>query len=354
MAINTNDYPNKVKTNLYASKDYTIFYYNFKKDGKKHRGIVDLSDKNWSKRDRIKHAEYELSKAKEKADNDIDESATVDDIVELYFQNLKEGYYKRDRKSYYVRRVQPRLGKKKAATILPRHVQAIINDNIKTGDSPRTAKQTIEVLSPAFKIARANRLVTHNPCDDVSIKIPKSKKIVVNATERLTQIYKAIMSLYKDDPFYRSFFLLALQGRRKGEILNLRWEHISFEHDYYFLSDTKNGEEQKIFLPPNVKAALLEFRSESGWVFASPLKKGQRIFDAKRQTIKLKQELGDWFTMHYTRNVMVSAMAEQGVDAIYMSGALGHNDPNTITKYLTMNYLQGSRIASNMIEGITD
>jgi D-ribose pyranose/furanose isomerase RbsD len=47
---------------------------------------------------------------------------------------------------------------------------------------------------------------------------------------------------------------------------------------------------------------------------------------------------------------MVSAMAELGVDAIYMSGALGHSDPNTITKYLTMNYLTGSKIASNMIQ----
>ena len=54
--------------------------------------------------------------------------------------------------------------------------------------------------------------------------------------------------------------------------------------------------------------------------------------------------------MHYTRNVMVSAMAEQGIDDIYMSGTLGHNNPNTITKYLTMNYLQGSKIASDMIQ----
>ncbi len=46
----------------------------------------------------------------------------------------------------------------------------------------------------------------------------------------------------------------------------------------------------------------------------------------------------------------VSAMAEQGIDPIYMSGALGHNDPNTITKYLTMNYMQGSKIASDIIQ----
>ena len=55
--------------------------------------------------------------------------------------------------------------------------------------------------------------------------------------------------------------------------------------------------------------------------------------------------------MHYTRNAMVSAMAEQGVDAIYMSGTLGYNDPNTITKYLTMSHMQRSKIASNMIQG---
>jgi hypothetical protein len=55
-------------------------------------------------------------------------------------------------------------------------------------------------------------------------------------------------------------------------------------------------------------------------------------------------------TDHYCRNVMGSAMVERGVDAIHMSGALGHSDPNTIIKYLTMNYLQGSKIASDMIQ----
>ena len=206
------------------------------------------------------------------------------------------------------------------------------------------------MLSPAFNIARANRIVLHNPCLDVKIKLPKSKKIVVNATERLTNIYQVIIKIYNDDPFYRAFFLLALQGRRKSEIMNLKWEDISFEYDYYFLADTKNDEEQKVFLPPNVKEALFQFQQDSGWVFESPINPGHRLSDAKRQTAKLKKELGDWFTMHYTRNVMVSAMAERGVDAIHMSCALGHNDPNTITKYLTMNYMQGSRIASDMIQ----
>ncbi len=259
--------------------------------------------------------------------------------------------YKKSRKSYYDRKVKKIIGKKKAKDILPMQLQKIVNQNMKNGDSPSTAKQAIEFLSPAFKIARANRIVLHNPCEDVKISIPPSKKIVVNATDRLTSIYKAITNLYNNDPFYRAFFL-ALQGRRKGEVRQLKWENISFEYEYYFLPSktTKNNEEQKIFLPPNVKEALLEFQQDEGWVFESPIIKGQTISDAKRQTAKLKKELGDWFTMHYTRNVMVSAMAEQGIKAIHMSGALGHSDPNTITKYLTMKYLTGSKIASDMIQ----
>ena len=53
------------------------------------------------------------------------------------------------------------------------------------------------------------------------------------------------MKLYTNDPYYRAFFLLALQGRRKSEVIKLKWQDISFEYDYYLLVDTKNDEEQK-------------------------------------------------------------------------------------------------------------
>lgn len=350
MAIDPKDYPEKIKANLKSNKTFDKFFYRFTYDGKTYKGIIDCSKKSWNKKDRIKYAEAQLLIAKTEAESVVDEDAKVNDIVDLYFETLRDGTYKTNRKSYYERKIKKSLGNKRAKDVLPMHIQKVVNANISDGDSPRTVKQAIEVLSPAFNIARANRLVTHNPCLDVKIKPTKSKKIVVNATERLTLIYKVITSTFKDDPFYRAFFLLALQGRRKGEIINLRWENISFEYDYYLLPNTKNDEEQKIFLPPNVKEALLEFNNKKGWVFESPVNPGERLSDAKRQTAKVKEKLGDWFTMHYTRNVMVSAMAEQGVDAIYMSGALGHNDPNTITKYLTMNYLQGSKIASDMIQ----
>lgn len=350
MAINTKEFPNKIKPGLYANKSYERFYYSFKYDNERYRGIIDYSDKTWDKRTKTDNAEKAIFKLKEQKKDNISENATIDDIVQLYFESMKEGTYKQNRKSYYDRKVKPKIGKKLAKSVFQRHLQKLVNENIANGDSPRTAKQIIEVLSPAFNLAEANQITTHNPCRKVKIAISPSKKIVVNASDRLRVIYNAIMKLYKDDPYYRAFFLLALQGRRKSEVMNLKWEHISFDHDYYVLPTTKNGEEQKIYLPPNVKECLEDFKQNIGWVFESPVNPGHRLCDAKKQTAKLKKAIGEWFTMHYTRNVMVSAMAEQGIDAIYMSGALGHSDPNTVTKYLTMNYLKGSKMASDMIQ----
>jgi len=47
---------------------------------------------------------------------------------------------------------------------------------------------------------------------------------------------------------------------------------------------------------------------------------------------------------------MVSAMAEDGLESMHLSGALGHNNPHTINDYLTINYLKGSRLASGIID----
>ena len=72
------------------------------------------------------------------------------------------------------------------------HMQKIINDNIKNGDSPGTAKQTVEVLCPAFKIARTNRIVSHNPCEDVKIKMPNSSIQIHTIEHFFYYLYKVV------------------------------------------------------------------------------------------------------------------------------------------------------------------
>lgn len=354
MAINKDNYPNKIENNLWTNKHYTIFFYNFMFERKRYRGLIDLSDKvTWTKKDKITSAKSELIKIKyDKRDATLNDSITLDAFMDKHFEQQPDTNYTKTRKSHYLRYVKPICGMKKVIDLRQLHIRNTIEFQESKGLKPRTIKQTLEVLAPAFKNAIANRLISFNPLDGIKIKLPKTKKIVSHATEELTRIHTAIQEEYADDPFYLALFLFAMQGRRKGEILTLRWEDVNFDKNYYVLRDTKNNEEQKIFLPENIKKSLEEFRSDKGWVFESRIT-GNHLVDIRRATDNLKTRLGDDnFGIHYLRNVIVSAMAEQGLENVYLSGALGHNNLHTVNKYTTLNYLKSSEMASGIIEGI--
>ncbi len=354
MAIDRNDYPHKVEVGLWANKSFTIFLYRFSFEKKEHSGLIDVSDKvAWLKKDKISFAKGEIIKIKnDKKDGVLNINITLDIFMKKHLDLLQDNKHKLILKSHYDRYISPTIGIKKVIELRQLHVRSVIKQQENKNLSPRTVKRTMEVLSPALKNAISNRLITFNPLDGIKIKQPKTKKIVTDASVELFKINKAIHDEFVDDVFYLTFFMFAMQGRRKGEILTLKWEDVSFDNSYYVLRNTKNNEEQKIFLPEIIKENLALIPRMSEWVFTSAIT-GFHIVDIKRPVAKLKKRLGDNnFGIHYLRNVIVSAMAEQGLDSIHLSGALGHNDPNTIKKYLTMNYLKSSEMASKVIDGI--
>lgn len=352
MAIDTKRFIHTIKTNLKADEDYTIFFYNFTHEGKKSRGLINLTNKKgWGKRDRIAFAEGELLRIKNnKKDCIEDTNLSLDKYMKKYFELLPQERYKKENISFYNRYIQPHIGKKRLTAVRQLHIKEVIKRAELKGLKPRTAGKVVEILRPAFKDAYINRLIIHNPIEGIRIKRPVTKKIVVNATEKLKQIHEAIMEEFSDNPFYKAIFLFAMQGKRKNEILSLKWEDVDMENNFYVLRKTKNNEEQKIFLPQTIKKELLAFRDKNWkYVFTSPAT-GEPIQDIRRQTNKIKKRLNEpQFGLHYLRNVIVSAMGEQGIESIYLSGALGH----TITQYLTLNYLKSSEIASKTIEDIT-
>jgi len=353
MAIDTSDYPHKIKANLWANKNYTIFFYNFMENRKRYRGLIDLSSKvGWSKRDKTATAEAELIKIKmDKRDGVLSDKINLDKFLEKHYELHDNTNWKKTRLSHYRRYISPLIGIKPIIAIRQLHIKEVLKSQVDKGLAPRTVKQTLEILSPVFKAAIANRLIQYNPLDGVKVKIPKTKKIVTNASEQLLEIYKAIMDEFANDPFYKSMYLFALQGRRKSEILKLKWADVDFDNNYYILQETKPGETQQIFLPPSIKELLLEFKRDTEYIYTSKLT-GTRMVNIEKTTARLKKRLGADFTLHYLRNVITSAMGENGIEAIYQSGALGHTDLTTINRYSSLNYLKGSKMASELVDGI--
>jgi len=283
---------------------------------------------------------------------------TLDKLFDFYFETLDTSkQWTHKKKSIYQLYIKPPLGKKKIEKTRKMDIQGVLNTMNKKGLSPRTRKTVMEVLNPLFRFASENKYLRDNPTIGITVKVPSQKKIVTNATELFKKVYAGINAYYHDNPYYRALFLFGFTGRRKGEILNLKWENIDFTHSYYWIEDTKTDDQQKYQLPHYLIEPLQAIKDDrKGLVFKSPIT-GKKIINIDRQMRQLKKFLElDTLSMHYMRNILVSALAEQGIEAITLSGILGHKDPNTITKYLSINHHKSSQEGlvkvDEIIEGV--
>ena len=388
MAINLQDFKATKYPNLYKSiksheKNGFKYLLWAKIDGKLHKRILGYSKKD-NLTDRSANLKADAYKQELEEGYTPTKAIKLDALSKLYFESLKDtdwceakkniynrylGTYKEDNKTPKKVTRRPtedeqkrqkifdknKIGHRSLDSIKEMHIEKILREMHKQGLKPRTQKTIIEVLKPMFNFAVKNKIIRDNPARDITVKVPSQKKIVTNATDLFKRVYAGINAYYHDNPYYRALFLFGFTGRRKGEILNLKWENIDFVHNYYWIEDTKTDDQQKYQLPPYLIEPLQEIIDDrKGLVFKSPIT-GKKIINIDRQMRQLKKFLElDNLSMHYMRNILVSALAEQQVEAITLSGILGHKDPNTINKYLSINHYKSSQIGLNKVDDILD
>jgi len=87
----------------------------------------------------------------------------------------------------------------------------------------------------------------------------------------------------------------------------------------------------------------LVFKSPATWL---------KIKNTDRQMKQLKKFIGMLeLTLHYMRNILVSALAEQQIETVALSDILGHRDINI---YLSINHYKSSQIGFNKVDDILD
>ena len=358
MAINLKDFKKTKYPNLYKSiSKHTTKGYKYlmriKIDDKLVKKVLGFSELD-NLTDKKAKDKLEALKIDIEAGYSSSKNIKLDNLFELYFENIKNAEWKMIKQSIYKRYIQKPLGKKPIENIKPMQIKKIINDMNTRGLSPRTQKTILEVLKPMFKFALENKMMKEAPTTYINVKIPNQKKIVTNATELFKQVHEGIITYYKDDLFYQALFLLGFTGRRKSEILNLKWENIDFTNNYYWITDTKNDDNQKYPLPPMISDLLRTFKESKGLVFPSPITGGV-ISNVDRQMRNLKKHIGvDNLSLHYMRNILVSMLAEQKTESIVLSGILGHKDVNTINKYLSINHYKSGADGLKTIDNVLD
>ena len=382
MAINASDYTQTKEKNIKLhKKDKRLFLFDFRIDGKRYRKSFKIKATNHSPRDNLKEARLKLEEIKEEIQNGYSLTRLrLDTLFITYMETQPQTDWTHKKKHIYdlyignsglsniTKEPTPdliakrklynadKIGHRYIDEIKPMHIEKIISKmEKKHGLSPRTQKGVLEVLSPLFDYAIQNKFAKDNPTEFIKVKIPSQKKIVTNATELFKRVYLGINDCYKDEPFFKALFLFGFTGRRKSEILNLKWENIDLDGDYYWLGVTKNGEQQRYPLPAMVKVALLEIKDDrQGLVFKSPIT-GKAIVNIDRQMRKLREFIKvDNLTLHYMRNILVSALAEQSTEAVTLSGILGHKDINTINKYLSNSTMKSGLKGLKTIDTILD
>lgn len=386
-----------------------------------HDGQIKSKILGYSKKDNLtpKSANKLLEAYKTDIENGYTSSdkMKLDELFEIYFKHQKSTSWNENKKRIYTRYIQKPLGNKAIETIKPMQIKKIINDLDNQGLKERTQKTILEVLKPMFKFALDNKMIKESPTSAINVKIPNQKKIVTDATALFNQVYQAITTYYKDEPYYQALFLFGFTGRRIGEVTSLKWENIDFTSDYYWIEDTKSDDKQKYPLPPYIKEQLLQIvDTKRGLVFKSPIT-GKKISNYDRQMRQLKKQMAlmycndnplyqaysilktrdktdtyiyslkwddklsddirkviekydgvkqglifdrlvkekfDKLSPHYMRNILVSMLAEQHTEAIVLSGILGHKDVNTINKYISVNHFKSGVEGMNKISDVLD
>lgn len=357
---------------LKANKTFTKFLYVTLIQGRQYRKVFNYSSLQLNKRDIIKKANDEAEKYRKQKEEEVHAETVF--TFDTKFEQLAKEYitnkcaigtkWTEEKKTMLDHYIYPHLKNKKANTIKERDIDKIRvsmeseghGRQNKDGCSPRTIRKVLlQVLKPILEYGYRNGALRRIPEIDVPSK-PK-KKSVKDGTEKLTSLYKAIHTLYKDDSFYRGLFLFAFFGRRWNEIRTLEWSDIDFNKVEYTVraENSKIDEDKTFVLPKDITEALNHFRDSQGLVFRSP-KTGRELSTPKKQMEKLREASGiEKLTLHYFRHIMATALGESGMVNTVLSASLGHNNAQTVDEYYkTTNHRKGSEEATKMVEHIVE
>ena len=374
MAIDRSLYTEKLDVGLKADKDFIFFYYRFKVGKSDIIKTFDFEKKPWDKKERKKQAKlFALTYKAEKINNienitgDFSENSTLNEVAGFYFSKKCDttSEWTAHRKRVYELYIEDTLGKQKVVNIKMHHIDDLQNLMKQKGHSKQTLngcslrtikKVLLQTLKPILIYAKDNKIISDIPKIEI-VKLSKEKstkkKKVSDAGAKFVSLYKTIIDLYKENPFYRALFLFALFGRRWNEIRTLQWSDIDFLDNTYTIREENNkiGENQTYDLSSLICDALQKIEDDNfGLVFKSPVT-GKELYTPKKQLAHIREASNiPELTMHYFRHILVSAMGETGVANTLLSASLGHTNLNTVNDYyLSVNHTKATRETNVLI-----
>jgi len=131
----------------------------------------------------------------------------------------------------------------------------------------------------------------------------------------------------------KPLIVLAIEtGMRRGELLDLRWEHVDLKRCVAHLPLTKNGDSRDVPLSRRAVETLRQLRADDP--------KSERVFPMTGNAVRLafehlrvRAEMSD-FHFHDLRHEAISRLFEKGLNIAEVSAISGHREMKMLQRYV--------------------
>jgi integrase len=180
-----------------------------------------------------------------------------------------------------------------------------------------------------------------NPCHGVSRYKERRRQRFLSSAE-LVRLGVALFEVEREGSEHASVVpairLLILTGARRGEVLGLRWEYVSWERQSLELPDSKTGAKTIHLNAPalQVLRALWATRPDdehSPWVL-SGRHEGRALVDLSHPWARIRTRAGlDGVRLHDLRHSFASFATAHNMSLPIIGALLGHSQPATTARY---------------------
>ena len=211
---------------------------------------------------------------------------------------------------------------------------------IEKGLTRQTIKTARVLLKEAFNIAIMSEYVETNPV--VMVQIPKMKKVKKKQKPFTLDEIDTILDNCQNQQLRNFLGISFFTGMRSGEILALEWDDICFETETIAISKTiaqgminspkTNSSIRDIEMLPNAreffKKQQLQTGMKNSYLFFNTKDTfyGSNLALAKSYRTVLKNLDIEYRTLHNTRHTFASMMLNNGIDPMWVSNTLGHEN----------------------------
>lgn len=283
-------YNKRITKELWCDGSVNHFYYKFNNGLKDIDGKLDYSDKKWDNAMKISVAKGIVTREKNKYQKiSVRKELTLDRFIQNEFKDETIAGLVELR--YYKNYLQNYLGFKNLKLITPTDIENTFKEQQKFGFKLSTYKITSSFIIKVFEKAIEKKILLKNPCHFIDFEFIKESEYIKFIQDKISEIYNVVNIIFEKDPLVLSFYLFLLKGKKKEQIIELRWELIDFENNTFRLNRFKS---KTHYLYPAIKDELLKVYKRAGLVYENDIDINNPTLTIEEESYKINNYIPDF------------------------------------------------------------